>query len=272
MTDLPVETYSVPARLGTTARVEGDELVVSIAPFPPLLRCGAVRASVVSYLIDCAAGIPLQAPDAWTLTTDMTVRSLAAPAPQTLTARFVPLRRGRRTAAGRVDVLDGSGRIVGHGAIGFARVTHQDGDPPLPAFTLQQIAEHFGSVPPITEPLRDAAGIEVVDAAAGEVEVALEPKLLNPAGTLQGAMTALVGEVAAEEALSTRSDTPVVITDLDIRYRARTTAGPVRTRSDILGPGPDAVVIVELVDASTGTVAAIVHARGAPAPATQEPS
>jgi acyl-coenzyme A thioesterase PaaI-like protein len=45
--------------------------------------------------------------------------------------------------------------------------------------------------------LREEAGIEVIDAAEGVVQVEVTPGLRNPAGTLQGAMVALLAEAAA---------------------------------------------------------------------------
>ncbi len=262
MTDLPVGTSDLPGRLGATAHVEGDELVLDLVPRPALLRCGVVRTSVLSYLVDCVAGIPLQAPDAWTLTTDMTVRAVAVPAPARVTARFRALRRGRRTSTGRVLLHDQDGHLVGDGAIGFATVAHRDGDPPLPRLPLEDIVARFGSLDPVVRPLRDAAGIDVLDAAAGIVEVAVTRALQNPAGTLQGAMTALVAEAAAEDALSARAGQPVVVTDLDLRYLDRTRAGPVRSRTTLVGEGTDPAAVVELVDLSADAVVALVHARG----------
>jgi acyl-coenzyme A thioesterase PaaI-like protein len=263
MTDLPLGADNVPGRMGATARIVGDELVVELATRPAVLRHGVVRASVLSYLVDCVAGIPLQAPDAWTLTTDMTVRALPVPAPPLVVARFRPLRRGRRTATGRVVLEDQDGAVVGDGAIGFASVRHREGDPPLPRVTLEQVVAHFGSLPPVEEPLREAAGIAVVDAAAGVVEVEVTNALRNPAGTLQGAMTALVAEAAAEEALSVAAGDEVVVTDLDLRYLSRTGTGPVRSRTTLLGAGASSAAVVELVDLSTDEVVALVHARGA---------
>ena len=52
--------------------------------------------------------------------------------------------------------------------------------------------------PFLDKPLREEAGVEVLDASAGVVGEVV-PELLNPAGTLQGAMVALVAEAAAEE-------------------------------------------------------------------------
>jgi len=113
----------------------------------------------------------------------------------------------------------------------------------------------------LSQPLRYEAGIEVVDPGEGIVEVPVTPQLLNPAGTLQGAMVALVAEAAAEDFLATRFGSPVVVTELDLRYLARTDRGPVRTCCQLLGTGPDAPVQVELTDMSTNQLTTLVYAR-----------
>jgi acyl-coenzyme A thioesterase PaaI-like protein len=263
MTDLPLDhVHSLPGRLGATARVVHGELVLDLEPFPAILHHGVVRASVLSYLVDCVAGIPLDSdPDAWTLTTDMTVRARPIPAPPRITATFRVLREGRRGATGAVDLRTDEGEAVGTGAIGFTRVARRDGDPPKPAFSADDVVAHFGTAPPVDQPLREAAGIQVVDAAAGVVEVPLTDHLRNPAGTLQGAMVALVAEAAAEELTSVRTGRPTVVTDLDLRYLSRTGDGPVRTRTEVIGDEPDAPLVVELVDLSTDTVTTLVHVR-----------
>jgi acyl-coenzyme A thioesterase PaaI-like protein len=87
--------------------------------------------------------------------------------------------------------------------------------------------------------------------------------LLNPAGTLQGAMVALVAESAAEEMVSAQFSIDAVVTDLDLRYLAQTGAGPVRTSCRLLGLGPDAPIRVELVDLSNDQLTTLVYARTA---------
>lgn len=262
MTDLPTGEDNVPGRLGATARLDGDDLVIDLEPHDALLRHGVVRASVHAYLVDCVAGIPLQRTDAWTLTTDLSVRTVARPAPRSISARAEVLRSGARTATSRVSLVDEDGVAIGEGLTGFSRVEHRPGDPPLVMVPPAQIVDLFGSLPRLDTDLRDAADIDVLDAAAGVIEVPLTGKLRNSAGTLQGAMTALVAEVAAEECLSAAAGRPVVVTDLDIRYLTRTGDGPIRTRTTRLGDGAAASVAVELVDASTDALVAIVQARG----------
>jgi acyl-coenzyme A thioesterase PaaI-like protein len=268
MTDLPLDhVHSLPGRLGALARVQDGELVLDLEPFAELLHHGVVRASVLSYLVDCVAGIPLDSdPTAWTLTTDMTVRARPIPAPPKVIASFRPLREGKRSATGAVDLRTEQGEAVGTGAIGFTRVPRREGDPVKPDFTVADVVTHFGTAPNVDRPLRDAAGIEVLDAAAGAAQVELSDLLRNPAGTMQGAMVALLAEVAAEELSAARAGGPTFVTDLDLRYLTRTGAGPMRTRTEVVGDGPDAALVVELVDVSTDTVTTLVHARATTLP------
>jgi acyl-coenzyme A thioesterase PaaI-like protein len=109
--------------------------------------------------------------------------------------------------------------------------------------------------------LREEAGIVVIDPAEGVLEVDVTPELRNPAGTLQGAMVALLAESAAEDLVAARFQVPVVVTDLDLRYLRQAQTGPVRTRSRLLGPGPDAPVQIELIDTSTNQITTLVFAR-----------
>ena len=114
--------------------------------------------------------------------------------------------------------------------------------------------------------MRDEAGIEVVDAGNGVVQLEVTPALRNPAGTLQGAMVALLAEAAAEDLVEARSGSPAVVVDLDIRYLGKAMVGPVRTRTRLLGDGPGAPIEIELVDLSTDTLTTLVYARAAVLP------
>lgn len=263
MTDIPSSDLPVPARLGVGARVdERGELRLHLRRQPDALHHGVVRASVLAFLVDAAAGIPIDGdPDSWSLTSDMTVRARAVPAPERIDATSTVLRQGRRSVTCRVELTAGDGITVGTGAIGFVRVPRRDGDPPKPSLTPETVAAIFPDRGTLTRPLRDEAGIEVVDPAAGVVQVAVTPELRNPAGTLQGAMVALVAEAAAEDLVATRFESPVVVTELDLRYLGQAPGGTVRTRSRLLGTGPDAPVEVELVDASSGRLTTLAYAR-----------
>ena len=264
MTDLPSQLGSVPTRLGVTARFGDQGLELDLTPQPETLHHGVIRASVLSYVVDVVAGITVDRdPNVWTLTTDMTVRMRCVPAPSWVTAINKIVRRGRRSVTCTVEMTDEAGRAFAAGAIGFASLPRRDGDPPKPVVSPEEAVDLFADLPGLTRPLRDEAGIEVVEAATGVVQLEVTPEVRNPVGTLQGAMVALVAEAAAEEMLTARTETPVVITDLDLRYLAQAPTGPVRTSTRVLDDTPLPPLEIALVDASTNTLTTLVYARGA---------
>ena len=265
MTDLPSGTMSVAGRLGVTARLVDDDMVLELTPRPETMHHGMVRASVLSFVVDAVAGIAVDTdPDMWALTSDMSVRMRPVPAPARIDAAKTILRRGRRSVTSVVELTAEDGRPVASGAIGFAKVTRRDSDPAKPALTDERLAGLFDGRERLSRPLREEAGIEVLDAARGIVQMEVAPELRNPAGTLQGAMVALLAEAAAEDLVAARSTGPVVVTDLDLRYLERAHTGPVRTRCRLLGDEPGAPVEVLLVDTSTDTVTTLVYARAVP--------
>lgn len=264
MTDIPGSNRPIPGRLGVQARLQDGDLVLDLSPTAEVLHHGIIRASVLSFLVDSVAGIPIDDdPTAWALTTDMTVRMRPVAAPACVTAVNRVVRRGGRSVTCMSQITTEDGTLVAAGATGFARIPRKEGDPPKPVITPEFVVELFRGAPALARPLREEACIEVVDAARGVVQVELTDDLRNPAGTMQGAMVALLAEAAAEEMLGARAGAPVVVTDLDLRYLSRTQAGPMRTRTRLVGDGADATAEVELVDCSTNAVTTLVYARAA---------
>ena len=262
MTDLLDDNFNIPARLGVVAEIRDGEFRLGLHPRPELLRHGALRASIIAFLVDVAAGVLLDDdPDAWTLTSDMSVRMRPLPAPAFLSTRTTILRRGRRSAVAMVDVVTEEEQPVATGAIGFTRVQRRDTDPVKPPASPSRMATMFDGSQTLDRPLREEAGIVVLDASAGALEMQVTPELRNPAGTLQGAMVALFAEAAAEEMASARFDTAAVVTELDLRYLAQTGEGPVQSSCTLLGDGPDAPMQVELSDRSSGRLTTLVYAR-----------
>jgi acyl-coenzyme A thioesterase PaaI-like protein len=265
MTDIGGFALSVHQRLGTTARFDDGKLTFHLDPRPEVLQHGIVRASVLSYMIDAVAGISVDGDrDIWTLTTDMTVRMQPLPAPAGVSASSVILRQGRRSSTCLVDVTTDDASPICVGAIGFARVPRKASDPPKPNVTPERAAELLSGSTPLARPLREEAAIEVIDAEQGVVKVAVTAALRNPAGTMQGAMLALIAEAATEDLIAARFGVPVVVVDLDLRYLAQTRDGPMTSRCRLLGSGPDSPVQVELIDTSTGMLTTLVYARAVP--------
>jgi acyl-coenzyme A thioesterase PaaI-like protein len=262
MTDISSAATSLPSRLGVGVRFEDERLVLELRPQEETRHHGIIRASVLSFVIDVVAGIPLdQEADMWTLTSDMSVRMRPLPAPERIDATSTILRQGRRSATSLVELSTDDGAPIATGAIGFVKTPRRATDPPKPNVSLGQTPLIFRNSAMLTRPLREEAGIQVIDAAEGIVQVEVTPDLRNPAGTLQGAMVALLAEAAAEDLVATRFGSAFVVTDLDLRYLRKAEVGPVRTRSRLLGTGPDAPVQIELIDTSTGEITTLVYAR-----------
>jgi acyl-coenzyme A thioesterase PaaI-like protein len=171
------------------------------------------------------------------------------------------LREGRRSVTCSVDVSTVDGLEVATGAIGFARVPCKPEDPPKIQLSPEDAPSVMTDLGLLGGPLREEAGIEVLDAANGIVQLPVTPKVVNPAGTLQGAMVALLAEAATEELVGARVGAPVVVTELDLRYLGKAHVGPVRTRTRVLGDAADAPVRIELVDTTTDAVTTLVYAR-----------
>ena len=267
MTDISGPGLSVPSRLGVAARFEDGQLILELRTQRETLHHGIVRASVLSFVIDVVAGIPLDRdPGVWTLTSDMSVRMRPVPAPERIDATSTILRQGRRSATSLVELRTDRGAPIATGAIGFVNIPRRATDPPKPNVPLGQIPAIFRHPGTLARPLREEAGIEVLDAAEGVVQVEVTPDLRNPAGTLQGAMVALFAEAAAEELASARFDVDAVVTELDLRYLAQTGEGPVQSVCTLLGDGPDAPIQVELSDRSSGRLTTLAYARTATIP------
>jgi acyl-coenzyme A thioesterase PaaI-like protein len=267
LTDIFPDGIHIAGRLGVTATYTDGEFIVSLHPRPEVMRHGVARISVLSFLVDAVAGIVIDDDmDQWALTSDMTVRMRPHPAPERIDAIGMPLRRGRRSATSTVELTSGGGEPVAVGAIGFVKIPRRPTDPPKPDVSPADAAALFGGAASLARPLREEAGIEVVDPSTGEVRMEVTPKVRNPAGTLQGAMVALLAEAAVEDFMSSRFDQPLIVTDLDLRYLAQAHVGPLHTRCRLLGTGPEAPVQVELVDSSVERVTTLVSARASRIP------
>jgi hypothetical protein len=79
-------------------------------------------------------------------------------------------------------------------------------------------------------------------------------------------MVALIAEAAAADLVSTRFGLPAVVTELDLRYLAQTSDGPVQSACTLLGDGPEAPIRIELSDRSSGRLTTLVYARTAVIP------
>lgn len=108
------------------------------------------------------------------------------------------------------------------------------------------VRRHHEPVP--VAPVWDRAGIEVVDAPTGIVEVERVPYVTNSIGTINGGVLALAIERAAEVMRPGH-----VATDLQIQYLSQMSAGPARSRGAVSrDSGDHSVATVDVLDHGSG--------------------
>jgi acyl-coenzyme A thioesterase PaaI-like protein len=263
-------SQTIPARLGIEGEWRDGALQdLRLEPYPEIVHNGVVRISVLALVADMMGGwvADRNSHHDWVFTTDLSVRAPIRPVPSAIVASGRGLRVGKGTIATDVHMHDEDGGLVAYSQAGFVRMSRRYGDDPKPDF--ESAAERWSNNRPlrITEPLELAVGIEIEDAATGSVVVALRDELRNPAGAMQGAMVALVGEVAAEAMAEHHLGAPQVVTDLDVRYLAMGRIGPVRAQAWFVGRPVDGAIHVELRDeGNDNRLMTAVLARTAPAP------
>jgi uncharacterized protein (TIGR00369 family) len=123
----------------------------------------------------------------------------------------------------------------------------------------------------LDRPVLEALPVEVLDAAAGQLSVAVRPYLFNSFRAVQGGVIALLADAAGAEALGAAhglDGSGFVVTDLQIAYLALGRVGPVVTSARVLGTGPDgrAGAVVELRDrGADDRLMTVANVSGVPA-------
>ena len=265
LTDLlPDFSTSIPSRLGTVGTVVGGVLHGRLDVVPSVLVHGAVSATAVAYLVDIVAGMALDTdPDLWIFTSDMSVRIGSTATPTVVTGGPEIMRDGRRSGTVAVPMIDEQGRQFAWGIATFAKVARREGDPVKPMPDLSNLGELLGRVQPLETSVREAAGLRVLDPANGGVELDVTPNVVNPAGTLHGAMVAFVAECAAQELAESATGEPRCVTDLDLRYLKQIRGGTVRSAARSVGDS--GAIVVDLFDMGSGdTLLTTVLARTGP--------
>jgi acyl-coenzyme A thioesterase PaaI-like protein len=258
---------AIPSRLGIERDAFDDDLILGLVPGPITCDGGAVRISVLALIADIVGGwyADLHAGEDWIFTTDLSIVAPARPAPRRVSATGRALRIGKGTAMTEVAVVDETGRSFAHSQLGFVRMPRRPGDPDKPGKAQQR--QQWTVQPSITEPVAVAAGCRVTDPASGRVEVELTDELRNPAGAMQGAMVALVGEVSAAALSAHLLGRPRVVTELHVRFLAMGRVGPIVAEAWPIGDPADGSVRVELRDTgSEGRLMTAVLARTDNAP------
>ena len=261
------------ADLDLTSALVNPQRCIMWAPFSDLIKAanGSVRVGVLATMIDVACSDPALAnysPD-WTATQELAVQA-AQPlreGPVVIDARLV--RIGKKTVVTSARIFDARGETELDRLCALGDAVADPGDPAplgadcvltfarIPRAATRGVADYnpgewVGQVrrrsplhPATGEDLNRKIGIQVVAPAAGIVEVASAPYVINAIGTINGGVQAIMLETAAELLRP-----GMVATDIQIKYLSQMKAGPARTRGRVLRDAPDhSVVALELVDA-----------------------
>ncbi len=101
--------------------------------------------------------------------------------------------------------------------------------------------------------LYDVLNLEVIDAAAGIVELPIDDFVRNSFGAVQGGAYGALAGAAAEAALTEACGVPVEAIDLQLTYLELGKVGPLRTTTTVLRSSPsEGAARVEVVDAGAG--------------------
>ncbi len=250
--DSPPFTFTLPARLGIYCDPASESGRGRLRVFDEQCHEGRVRPSVLMLVADITAGMigEKEDPECWHFTTDFQLRTTAAPRPDRIEVTAEVLRAGATTLTCQCRFTTPDGTEVGYAQIGFGRFPQRPDDP----------AKHIHDPPrpdhpdlsDIDRPIAELVGIQVVDAAAGHVEVELTPPLLNPAGIMQGAMVTLVGEVGAETLARHQLGSPHIVADMDIRYLLGGRIGPIYSTCRWVGDPSSGWIVAEIRDLGKG--------------------
>lgn len=237
------------------ARIPG-ELGLVIEPYPEICLQGSLRATIVASAIDLVGGFhtrEVAGTDA-TFTSDLSLRIPVPSCPRRIDVRGELLRSGKRLVTTDVTLHSEAG-VYAYGTTTFARIPRApEKAPDLETLSTPLVIESH----PLTRSLAEEVGLEAIDSATGALRIALRPALLNPEGVMQGALVALVVECAAlafadahtsQVAASRRGH---VVSDLDLRYLAASSVGPVESRARWIGTPEQNTIRVELRDAGRG--------------------
>jgi acyl-coenzyme A thioesterase PaaI-like protein len=233
-----------------------DEMRGTIVSRSGIRRHERVRPATLMMLADVVVGMRHEARvEEWTFTTDYSWRLAdrrRVAEGETITAVARELRIGRRLIVEAVDYLDESGALLASTQITFMRTPQRPGDDPKP--DISGVRALMASAPeePLEAPLVEAAGVEIVDAAAGTVHLEIGDRIRRPGGMVQGSIMTLLGEVAAETLAEHALGGPCIVTGLDVRYLLGGRTGPLVTRSSWVGPPERGTVAVDVIDTGRG--------------------
>lgn len=239
----------VPVRIGAWVELVDGALVGHLRIHPSLVHHGVIEPTALITMIDMLGGLSADDDvEHWVFTSNLSLRMRPVPAPEALRCTVSMLRKAARSSTSEIFIADTDGNDLGVGFASFSRVPRRPTDLPKPEFDLAVVGEMWSKIEPLDEPPRRAAGLRIVDAASGQVELDVAAKVNNPAGALHGAMIGMLVAAAAEELSAATVGGAHVACDLDIRYLSQARGGPIATRARFVGDPASRSIVVDLID------------------------
>lgn len=236
---------------------------LSLVPLSPavLSPSGIARLGIIGVTVDAAGALTalVEALPDRIATQDLsyTASGHARQGPLIVSCRL--LRAGQRLITVAATLADGCGNDdpdqatpVGEAILSFSLIPNRPGnddlshlhEPVIERRTMAMAASGFGDTS-----LWEAIGLDVVDAAAGVVQVPMTDYVRNSFGTINGGVMIMAAEAAAELAAQHALGAPVAAMSLNYRFLDQTRIGPAQTQTTVLRHGDQgAVAIVRLID------------------------
>jgi len=224
--------------MGAHLRRVDDRVDCWLQVTPEICSHGIALGSTLVMLVDVGAGWAAEkaSEDDWSFTVDIGIRRTPK---RTERISGVPsVQRAGRTISIDFPMADTDGEATATGVATFIRLARRPQDPPRPNFPEDSMS--LWSPP-------DASLEELLDARSSDrgLVVDLRPELLNPAGILQGGVTALLAELAAQRVLEAATGHQLVSTSFDTRYVTMGRVGPFEAVVDPIGPE---IAVVKVLD------------------------
>ena len=236
---------------------------LSIVPLSPavLSPSGIARLGLIGVTVDAAGALTalIEALPDRIATQDLSYTASGHARQGPLIASCRLLRAGQRLITVAATLADGCGSDdpdqatpVGEAILSFSLIPNRPGnddlshlhEPVIERRTMALAASGFGDTS-----LWDAIGLDVVDAAAGVVQVPMTDYVRNSFGTINGGVMIMAAEAAAELAAQDALGAPVAAMSLNYRFLDQTRIGPAQTQTTVLRHGDEgAVAIVRLID------------------------
>lgn len=253
------------------SRPRNRDISLVIEPYPEICDRGVLRPAILASAIDLVASLfvrEIAGLDA-TFTGDLSLRAPRRDIPERIEVRGRILRAGKRLITTAVE-LSSADSPFAYGESTFTRIERRGERPPdAGALRVPDVIERH----PLTRPLAEEVGIEILEPAIGRIRLPLRAALRNPEGILQGALVALMVETAALALADAEAETRsaaaprAIVSELDLRYLAAARIGPVEGEAHWIGSPGHRMIRIELRDAGQqGRLTTSALARVADAP------